>query len=153
MKTELPTVSPAPRSAADDRHLLVVIDHREARIYKTELHGALPVRIEPYDPGDGSGRHLHQVEGAAATGRRKPERKSYYEAVAASLRDADRVLIFGRGTGASSAMDHLLAELRARHPRLAARVIGAVSVDERHLTEHQLLARAREEYALREPPP
>jgi hypothetical protein len=73
-----------PRSAADDKHLLVVIDHREARVYKTELHGVVPMRIEPYDPGGGSRRHLHQVEGAA-TGRRKAERKSYYEAVAASL--------------------------------------------------------------------
>lgn len=33
----------------DDTHLLVVIDHREARIYKTELRDSLPESITPYD--------------------------------------------------------------------------------------------------------
>ena len=28
--------------------MLVVLDHREARIYKTEMHGSLPMRITPY---------------------------------------------------------------------------------------------------------
>ena len=30
--------------------LLVVIDHLEARVYRTELSGTVPVRISPYDP-------------------------------------------------------------------------------------------------------
>ena len=40
--------SAAPFAAG--AHLLVVIDHREARIYRAELHGAVPQRITPYDP-------------------------------------------------------------------------------------------------------
>ena len=39
-------------------HLLVVIDHQEARVYRTEVSGAVPERITPYDP-HGYGRHLH----------------------------------------------------------------------------------------------
>ena len=31
-------------------HLLVVIDHQEARVYRTEIHGAVPQQLVPYDP-------------------------------------------------------------------------------------------------------
>lgn len=126
-------------------NLLVVIDHREARVYQTELRGTVPERIVPYDP-DGSGRHLHYVQDDS-NGQRRPERRSYYDAVAKSLKDADKVLLFGSGTGAASAMEQLRNELNAHHKDIAARIIGAVAVDEHHLTEAQLLAKAREYYA------
>lgn len=126
-------------------HLLVVIDHREARIYKTELHGSVPQRITPYDP-HGFGRYLHYVQDDS-NGQRKPERKSFYEAVAKSMQGAQKVLVFGSGTGASSAMEQLLAELKRHHPELARRVVASIAVDEQHLTENQLLAKAREFYA------
>ena len=132
-------------AVAESTHLLVVIDHREARVYRTEVHGSVPQRITPYDP-DGFGRNLHYVQDDS-TGQRKPERKSFYDGVAKTLRGADQVLIFGSGTGASSAMDHLLAELKEHHPEVAKRVAGAIVVDASHLTEDQLLAKAREFYA------
>ncbi|TFG40828.1 MAG: hypothetical protein E4H48_06995, partial [Syntrophobacterales bacterium] len=47
-------------AVAEGVHLLVVIDHRQARVYKTDLHGSVPQRITPYNPG-GFGRHLHYV--------------------------------------------------------------------------------------------
>jgi hypothetical protein len=126
-------------------HLLVVIDHREARIYRTEWHGSAPQRITPYNPG-GFGRHLHHVEDDA-TGQRKPERKSFYEAVAKTLQDAEQILIFGSGTGASSAMEELLAELKHNHGDVAKRIVGSVVLDETHLSENQLLAKARDFYS------
>ena len=43
-------------------------------------------------------------------------------------------------------MDHLIAELKRRHPAVASRVVGAVVVDEQHLSEDQLLAKARDFY-------
>ena len=134
----------APETAAPGTHLLVVIDHREARIYKTQLSGSLPQRIAPYDAG-GLGRHLHYVQDDA-NGQRKPELKSFYEAVARTLHGAEKVLIFGSGTGASSAMDQLLAELKSHHAEVAEHVIGSIAMDEHHLTEDQLLAKAREFY-------
>ena len=36
--------TPPQPPAEEGTHLLVVIDHREARIYKTELHGTVPQR-------------------------------------------------------------------------------------------------------------
>jgi hypothetical protein len=132
-------------AVADGVHLLVVIDHREARVYRAELHGSVPQRVVPYDPS-GFGRHLHYVQDDSS-GQRKPERKSFYESVAKTLRGAEQVLVFGSGTGASSAMDQLFAALKHDHPDLARRVIGSIVVDAQHLTEDQLLARARDFYA------
>jgi hypothetical protein len=131
--------------AAKGGRLFVVIDHRQARIYQAEAPGSLPERIVPYDP-DGAGRHLHNVDNDA-NGQRRPERKSFYEAVAKTLRGAEQILLFGPGTGASSAMVQLLAELERHHPDLARRVVGSVPIDEKHTTEPELLARAREFYA------
>jgi hypothetical protein len=127
------------------QHLLVVIDHQEARIYHTEVHGAVPVRITPYDP-HGYGKHLHSAH-EWTDGKRLPERKSFYEAIAKTLRGAEQVLLFGSGTGRSSAMEMLLDDLKAHHPDVATRIIGTVIVDAHHTTENQLLAKARDFYA------
>src|SRR5580698_6388653 len=108
-------------------HLLVIIDHQEAKVYRTELSGTVPARIVPYDP-HGFGRHLHSAH-EWTDGKRQPERKSYYEAVAKTLRGAEQVLVFGSGTGRSSAMEMLLADLKDHHPDVAAKVIGSVVVD------------------------
>jgi hypothetical protein len=137
------TLPPPP--APGGSHRLVVIDHREARVYPAQAHGTSPARIIP-DDADGAGRYLHRVDDDS-NGQRKPELKPFYEAVAKALGGAEEILLFGGGTGASSAMEHLLAELRHRHPDLAGRVIGSVVVDERHLTEDQLLAKARAAFA------
>lgn len=133
---------PAPVAVPAGTHLLVVIDHREARIFSTELHGSVPQRITPYDPF-GYGRDLHYNQDDS-NGQRKPEQKPFYEAVAKTLHAAEQILIFGTGTGASSAMERLVDELRLHHKDVAGRVVGTVAVDEHHLTEDQLLAKARE---------
>jgi hypothetical protein len=139
------SAAPMRAAVAAGVHLLVVIDHRLARVYKTEFRGSVPERIIPYDAA-GAGRHLHHVE-HDGDGKRRPEDRDFYAAVAMSCSGAEQILLFGSGTGASSAMDGLLAELRRHHKEVAGRVIGSVVVDERHLTEDQLLARAREFYA------
>jgi hypothetical protein len=134
--------TPVAPAAKPGTHLLVVIDHREARIYSTELHGSVPQRITPYDPF-GFGRDLHYNQDDA-NGQRKPERKSFYEAVVKTLHGAEQILMFGTGTGASSAMEKLLLDLKHHHRDLASRVVGSMVVDEHHLTDDQLLAKARE---------
>lgn len=135
-----------PATAA---HMLVVLDHREARIYKAELHGAVPVRIAPFDP-HGYGRNLHYVQDDS-NGQRKPERKSFYEAIAKTLQGAAQILLFGSSTGSASAMEQLLADLQKCHPDLARRVVGSVTLDVQHLTDDQVLAKAREFYEKRVP--
>jgi hypothetical protein len=138
------SATPAQQPAEEGSHLLVVIDHRLARVYKTELHGSIPQRIVPFDR-NGTGRHLHYVENDS-NGQRKPEQRSFYEAVARTLGNAENIIIFGSGTGASSAMDQLLAQLQEHHQGIARRVVRTVVVDEQHLSEDQLLAKARSLY-------
>jgi hypothetical protein len=124
---------------------LVVLDHQEARVYRTEVHGAVPARIAPYDPY-GYGRHLHSAH-EWTDGKRLPERKSFYEAIAKTLRGAEQILLFGSGTGRASAMEQLVADLKAHHLDVAGKIIGSVVVDAHHTTEDQLLAKARDFYA------
>jgi hypothetical protein len=44
-------------------------------------------------------------------------------------------------------MDQFIAWLKLHHADVANRIIGSLVVDEHHLTENQLLAKAREFYA------
>lgn len=136
-----------PASSHAGVNLLVHIDHREARIYKTEHRDSVPERIVPYDPSN-SGRYLHNVSNDA-NGQRRPEVKSFYESVAKSLHGADAILLLGGGTGASSAMEQLLSELKLHHKDIAAKVVGSATVDDHHLSEEQLLAKARDFYTTR----
>ena len=130
-------------------HLLVVLDHREARVFKTELHGSVPQRITPYDPHS-THRHLHNVDNNS-NGQRKPEFQDYYDAIISTLSGAQSILIFGSSTGSSSAMDYLVAELKEHHPDLARRIAGTLVVNEQHMSVDQLLAEARAFYSARGP--
>ncbi len=125
-------------------HLLVVLDHREARVYRTEIKGAVPERITPFDP-HGYGAHLHTSD-EHTDGKSQPAPKSYYEAIAKTLRGAEQILLYGSGTGKSSAMEQLVADLTEHHADVAGKIIGTVKVDASHITENQLLAKAREFY-------
>ena len=135
---------PTPPAAVVGTHLLVVIDHREARIYSAEGNGTVPMRITPYDP-HGFGRSLRYTQDNS-NGKRKPEVKSFYEAVAKTLLGAQQILVFGAGTGVSSAMKQLLIYLSKHHHDVAGRIIGSKVINEHHFTENQLLAMARDRF-------
>ena len=132
-------------AVTDGVHVLVVIDHRMARIYKADLHETVHDCIIPYD-ANGLGRHLHYVQ-SESNEQRQPKRKSFYDAVAKTLHSAKKILLFGSETGAGSPMDQLFTELRRNHQALARRVVGSIIVNEPHLTEIQLLGKARAYYA------
>jgi len=139
------SVAAPPPPPPAGTHLLVVLDHREARIYSTELRGAVPQRIMPYDPF-GFGRDLRYNQDDS-NGQRKPEQKSFYESIAKTLSASQQILLFGEATGASSAMEQLILNLKQHHPDIAKKVVGSKVVDMHHLTEAQLLAEARELFA------
>ena len=44
-------------------------------------------------------------------------------------------------------MDYLVDELAQNHPDISKKVVGAIVVNEQHMTEDQLLAQARKFYA------
>ena len=132
------------RQVKDGQHLLVVIDHHEARIFKSQLSGSAPEKIVLHDP-HGFGQHVHNIHDHAK-GQHHPVPSSFFESVAKSLQGASQILMFGAGTGGGSAMNELLAYLHKKHKDLYDRVMAARTVDATHLTENELLAKARDFY-------
>jgi hypothetical protein len=128
-----------------ETHCLLVIDHHEARIFHSEMNDSILQLILPHKPEDYF-RH-GQDSKEVSRGQEKPDPNSFFEPVAKALAGRSHILIFGTGTGMSSEMDQFVAWLKTHHPELAKRVIGSQVVDEHHLTEGQLLAKAREFYA------
>jgi hypothetical protein len=137
--------TPPPATEGKETHWLLVINHHEARIFRAEMHGALPQQILPHEPDDFF-RHAPNSK-EFSRGQEKPDPNSFFEPMAKALKDAGKILVFGGGTGMSSEMDQFVAWVKLHHPELAQRIIGSLVVDEHHLTEDQLLAKAREFYA------
>ena len=135
----------SPEAKMSETHWLVVIDHHEARIFRSEMHGAIPQQILPHEPDDYF-RHAHNSKDFSR-GEEKPDPNSFFEPVAKALQAPGRILIFGTGTGTSSEMEQFIAWLKVHHPEVAKRIIGRLVVDEHHLSGDQLLAKAREFYA------
>ena len=126
-------------------HWLLVIDHHEARLFRSELHGSVPQKILAQGP-DRYFRHAQHSEDFSR-GKERPDPNSYFEPVARAMADPGSILIFGTGTGMGSEMEQFITWFKLHHGDAAKRIIGAVVVDENHLTEGQLLAKAREFYA------
>jgi len=143
--------SAPPEAKESEMHWLVVIDHHEARIFQSEMHGAIPHQILPHEPDDYF-RHAHNSKDFSR-GQEKPDPNSFFEPVAKALQAPGRILVFGTGTGTSSEMEQFMAWVKLRHPELAQRIIGCLVVDEHHLSPDQLLAKAREFYASARTPP
>jgi hypothetical protein len=133
---------PAVKDA--EPHWLLVIDHREARIFRSEMHGAVPEQILPHEPDDFF-RHASNSKDFSR-GKEKPDPNSFFEPVIRALHGVGQILVFGTGTGMSSEMEQFVAWTSTHHPKVAKRIIGSLTVDESHLTQDQLLAKAREFY-------
>jgi hypothetical protein len=137
---------PAPPEAnGQQTHWLLVIDHHEARIFRSEMHGAMPRQILPHQPDDYF-RHAHNSRDFSK-GREKPDPNSFFEPISRALQAPGPILIFGCGTGMGSEMEQFAAWLKVHHPEMAKRIIGSLAIDEHHLTQAELLAKAREFYA------
>jgi hypothetical protein len=134
-----------PEIEAKAAHWLLVIDHHEARIFRSELHGADPGLILPHDAKEHF-RYARDSE-EVSRGKEKPDPNSFFEPVAKALQAAGQILIFGTGTGASSEMEQFVAWAKTHHPDMANRIVGSLAVNEQHLTKDQLLAKARDFYA------
>jgi hypothetical protein len=130
-----------PGADEKDGQWLLLIDHHQARIFRSVIHGGPPHRILPEEYF----RHTRD-SGNVSRGKEKPDPNSFFKPVADALHATGQILIFGTGTGTSNEMDQFTEWLKMHHPELAARVVGSLVVDEQHLTDDQLLAKAREFY-------
>ena len=140
-----PTLTAPPQAEEKETHFLLVIDHQQARIFRSKMHGAIPQQILPHEP-DEFFRHAQDSKDFSR-GQEKPDPNSFFEPVAKALQNAGQILIFGSGMGMSSEMDQFIAWLKIHHATLANRIIGSIAIDGHHLTDDQLLAKAREFYS------
>jgi hypothetical protein len=134
--------APAEVGAVKAARWLVVINHHEAHIYRSTEAGTVPQQVRPHAPEDFFRHAPHSKE--FNRGMEKPDPNSFFEPVAGILNGAGEILIFGGGTGSGSEMEQFVAWLKLHRHDLAKRVVGTVRIDETHLTEAQLLAKARE---------
>lgn len=139
------SATPEAGTKGKEAQWVVVIDHREARIYRSAEAGAVPQQIRPPAPENFFRHPPHSQD--FSRGQEKPDPSSFFEPVAGVLNGAGKILIFGGGTGTSSEMDQFVMWLKQRRPELAQRIVGTEVIDEHHLTEPQLLAKARRFYA------
>ena len=134
-----------PAGATGSSHWLVVINHHEARIYRSEMAGTVPERIMPHEPTDFF-RHAPNSKDFSR-GKEKPDPNTFFEPVAGALKGTAKILVFGTGKGTSSEMEQFVAWLGHHHADTAGRIVGTQVIDEHHLSEAQLLSKAREFYS------
>jgi len=128
------------------QNILVVIDHKEAKIYRTEMKGTVPELVTPNDP-DGHDRHVHSAHNYRDQNGTL-NHDAYFSDVAKRLAGAEKIVVFGSGTGSSSTMDLFASWLKEHRKDVSEKVMGLVIIDQGHMTESQLLARARDFYAV-----
>jgi len=139
--------TPLATAPATIAHALLVIDHQSARLFRTDAPGTIAEIIVP-QIADDSQRQAHG-DRDYFSGKEKTAPGTYFEPVAQLLKPAEKILVFGTGTGTSSEMEQFVVWLKKHHADIAQRITGTVVVDERHLTEPQLLAKAREYFRQR----
>src|SRR5665213_1279581 len=79
-----------PTLAAGEPHWLVVINHHEARIFRSEMRGTVPERVLPHEPDDFF-RHAPNSRDFAR-GQEKPDPNSFFEPVAEALHGIGKIL-------------------------------------------------------------
>jgi stalled ribosome rescue protein Dom34 len=113
-------------------HAVVWIDHHEAHVVEYGVNDKSSETVKSRQPI----RHLHTKAGSRSSWRAQ-EDPAYYEEVATALNGAGEILIVGPANAKLSFFKHL----QARHPALAAKVVGVESVD--HPTDGQLVNYAK----------
>ena len=134
-----------PETDEHDAHWLLVIDHHEARVFRSKIPGAPFQRVRPQNPAENLART--RDSGDVSRGKEIPAANSFFEPIAAALQGAREILIFAAGTGTSDEMNQFIAWLKIHDPPMAERIVGSLVVNERHLTNDQLIAKARDFYA------
>jgi hypothetical protein len=135
-----PTASEPEISPFDRSGLVVVLDHREARLWRQAAANAKVEQgetLHPYDPHHFLHHLAHRKE-AHYKGQRAPEDVSYYEGLAKVLAEAPSAIIIGDATGKSSAMQVFREYLAEHHKPLLRRVAAFVDADLSALTEPQI---------------
>jgi stalled ribosome rescue protein Dom34 len=113
-------------------HVIVWIDHLEARIFQFNADEVARLVLRPHDPT----RHIHHKVNTTGSGH-TAEDHAFFREVAAAIADAGAVLV----TGPANTKTELLKHIEAHAPNLAKNIVGLETVD--HPTDRELVAHAR----------
>ena len=150
---------PAERALADGKHVLVAVDAKGARVYRTLLSSDAtrpPERLVPLIRYNDSSKYDEKKSDPTET-RRNKKASHLPDAIARAVLeklaeiDPDTVLVAAHGKGKGDAARALVSFLGKHDRNLAARVVGeAIHVESekggRRLSDRQLLATARRTY-------
>jgi len=133
---------PAAKPASVD--VVALVDHHGAKLFRVNLSlDQHSETIRPYDPHHFL-HHLHHRNELRERGQRAPEDLTYYDRIAESLRDADRIVLLCHGTGLSNASQVLSEQLKTYHPGIYARIVRQAEVNTSAMTQGEILAYARQ---------
>jgi hypothetical protein len=135
------SAKPLPAAGAGDGDWLVVIDHREARVFHSVGTTVVTQLIAPPDPDDYF-RHEHNSKDFSR-GKERPDPNTFFKPIADALQGAGRIVVFGNGKGMSNEMEQFVSWLKRHSAAIAGRIVATRVVDEHHLTDSQLFALAR----------
>ena len=147
---------PAERALADGKHVLVAVDAKGARVYRTLLSSDLtraPERLVPLIRYNHSSKYNEHDDDALRNKKSSNLPDAVSRAVLEKLADIDpdTVLVAAHGKGKGDAARALVSFLGKHDRNLASRVVGeAIHAESekggRRLSDRQLLAAARRAY-------
>jgi hypothetical protein len=121
-------------------HVTVFVSRQEARVFHSDAHDTAATRVRPADPlGPGHSAESHDF----SRGKDIPPPVRFFELIAAEIKEAQQILLFGCGSGKASEAELFAAWLREQHPALATRIAGTIAVDEHQVSDNELLAKTR----------
>jgi hypothetical protein len=121
---------------------LLVIDPHQARVFKATANASRPQQILSHQ-AEGHTQRLFDF-GSFLRGEEKPDPHIFFGKIANALDGGDPILVLGPGLGSGSEIHQFGSWIKHHRPEVAARIVGSVVVDESHLTDDQLLAKARQ---------
>ncbi len=138
--------TPALAATAPSSGWLLVLTHHAARIFRSTLPGTAAQELL----SGASGEHFRHAPDSKdfSRGGEKPDPNTFFEPIVQALKGADRILCLGSGTGNANEMEQFIAWAKVHHGEWAKRIVGSRIVDLHHVTDAELLAKAREFYAL-----
>ena len=124
-----------------EKFVVLTITKHEARIWATGItKGTIPEKI--FAPPGLNPHHFRSDPSHHGRGD-GPGVPAYFKEIIGAIKNACEILIIGHGNGKASEMLHFIQYLERKHATLAKKVVDALDTILEAMTEHQILAMAR----------
>jgi stalled ribosome rescue protein Dom34 len=121
-------------------HVIVWIDHSQAKVFHVGLSGEDEVILHPHLPT----RHLHHKANSIGSGHAGFD-KEFFAQVMNAVSDAGEILIIGP----AGAKTELARYMREQHPKVGDRIVGVEPAD--HPSDGEIVAYAKKHFKIGPP--